>query len=87
MPTLKVTFADGSTEIFHEDQTFTAIVKKADRDSFSTTLSTNYTLWDHHHDGLASNFMELLANSIFFFDVENPKTIYNSNSVVKFQNL
>ncbi|WP_278189437.1 hypothetical protein [Enterococcus faecalis] len=33
MPEIKVTFADGSTEVFHEDQTFTSIVKLKDKDN------------------------------------------------------
>ncbi|EGS1179560.1 TPA: hypothetical protein I0F89_RS00665 [Enterococcus faecalis] len=87
MPEIKVTFADGSIEIFHEDQTFTSIVKRKEGNSFSVSLSNTYTLWRHTHDYLTPSFVELLANSEFFFDVENPDVVYASNSIVKFENL
>ncbi|AIS73964.1 hypothetical protein FMV56_000610 [Enterococcus faecalis] len=87
MPEIKVTFADGSTEVFHEDQTFTSIVKLKDKDNdvFYPSLSANYSLWRHHHNHLTPSFVELLANSEYFYDIEKPDIIYSSNSIVKFE--
>jgi hypothetical protein len=44
-----------------------------------------YGLWSHVHDGLAPSFLELIANSKFFFDVEKPEIIYSAQSVVKLE--
>ncbi|WP_367007407.1 hypothetical protein ABZ559_04930 [Streptococcus sp. ZY19097] len=83
MPKIKVTFADGSTTILHEDQTFQTIVKT----DYGTSLSQVFTLWSHHHDGLVPSLTEMLAHGLFFFDIEHPETIYSSASVVKLEKL
>lgn len=83
MPKIKVTFADGSTTIFHEEQGFQAIVKKDN----ATSLGNFYSLWLHVKEGLIPSFTELLVNSIFFYDVEKPSVVYSSSSVVKIEEL
>lgn len=91
MPEIKVYFADGSTEIFHEEQTFTTVSFQQDNAvtpvHISPSLSENYSLWSHHHNGLFPSFLELLANSEFFFDVEKPDVYFNSKSVVKIEEM
>lgn len=81
MPEIKITFSDGSTVVLHEEQTFHTWVKSRD----SVSLSETYSLWAHHNDGLVPSFLELLMNSEFFFDMEKPEILYNSNSVVKIE--
>ncbi|WP_438837942.1 hypothetical protein [Streptococcus pluranimalium] len=83
MPKIKATFADGSIVIFHEDQSFQTIVK-TDK---GTSLSQIVTLWSHHHDGLVLSVTEMLAHGLFFFDIEQPDTIYSSSSVIKLERL
>ncbi|MFZ6148091.1 hypothetical protein ACO0KD_05670 [Enterococcus avium] len=91
MPEIKVFFADGSTEIFHEDQMFTTVSFRQDNAVTpahnSPSLSENYSLWSHHHNGLFPSFLELLANSEFFFDVEKPDIYFNSKLVVKIEEM
>ncbi|MDT2643199.1 hypothetical protein P7D52_10415 [Enterococcus dongliensis] len=91
MPEIKVYFADGTVEIFHEDQTFTAITFYQSNGvtpiHMNPSLSDNYSLWSHHHNGLFPSFLELLANSKYFFDIEKPDIYYNSGSVVKIESL
>lgn len=86
MHEIKVTFSDGSTVNFHEEQTFMAIGFFPDKDdprkNYPSKFET-FGLWYHIHDGLVPSFFEILANSKFFFDVEKPDTYYNSQSVVK----
>lgn len=90
MHKIKVTFSDGSTAIFHEEQTFMAIRFSSDdqnpRENYPSQSGT-YGLWNHVHDGLVPSFLELLANSAFFFDLEHPKVHYSSQSVVKLENI
>ncbi|WP_110933289.1 hypothetical protein [Paenibacillus bouchesdurhonensis] len=88
MNKIKVTFSDGTTKTFQEEQTFTAIDFFPDKENpkkIYPSQSEIYGLWNHVHDGLAPSFLELLANSKFFFDVENPEVIYNTQSVVKLE--
>lgn len=91
MPKIRVYFADGSIETFHEEQTFSTITTSFNEDEtpkqYSAHQSRNLSLWFHHHDGLSKSFIELLTNSDFFFDVENPDVYYSSKSVVKFENI
>ncbi|MFK4936773.1 hypothetical protein [Lactococcus garvieae] len=83
MPEIKVTFSDGSSVVFHEDQAFGTWIKSKD----SVSQSEIYTLWYHHSYGLSPSMFEILLNSEFFYDIENPETNYNSNSVVKVQTI
>ena len=81
MPNIKVTFADGTVKIFHEEQAFRTIIK-TDK---GTSLDEIFSLWYHATDGLIPSFTELLTNCDFFFDVENPNIVYSSNSVIRFE--
>ncbi|KKF59491.1 hypothetical protein [Streptococcus uberis] len=81
MPEIKITFSDGSNVIFHEEQSFQSVVKSDE----SMSLSKIYSLWSHVHDGLIPSFLELIANSQFFFDLENPQIYYASNAIVKIE--
>lgn len=83
MPKIKVIFADGSSAIFHEDQSFQTIVKT----EAGTSQSQVFTLWFHHHDGLVPSVTEMLAHGLFFFDLEQPDTIYSSASVIRLEQL
>ncbi|HFI0091455.1 TPA: hypothetical protein ACGO21_000534 [Streptococcus suis] len=83
MPQIKVTFADGSTAIFHEEQGFQTIVKREN----ATSLGEFYSLWFHVREGLVPSFTELIANSLFFYDAERPSIIYSSSAVVKIEQL
>lgn len=88
MPEIKVFFSDGSSVFFHEDQTFQTIrsfVSNENPERYDVSLSESFTLWAHHHDGLIPSFMELLANSMYFFDVEDRSTYYNSLQIVKIE--
>ncbi|HEN0123651.1 TPA: hypothetical protein ACGL2S_000901 [Streptococcus agalactiae] len=81
MPEIKITFSDGSIVIFHEEQSFQSVVKSND----AMSLSKIYSLWNHVHDGLIPSFLQLIANSQFFFDLENPQIYYASNAVIKIE--
>ena len=81
MPEIKVTFADGTTKIFHEEQSFRTIVK-TDKGS---ALSEIFSLWDHSNDGLIPSFTEMLMHGNFFFDVEEPTIVYSASSVIRFE--
>lgn len=83
MPKIKVTFADGSTLVFHEDQSLQTIVKTES----GTSQSQIFTLWSHVHHGLVPSFTEMLAHGLFFFDIEKPSVIYSSSAVVKLEEL
>lgn len=83
MPKLKVTFVDGSLLTVHEDQSFQTIVKT----DYGTSQSQVFTMWAHVHDGLVPSFTEMLAHGMFFFDIENPSTIYSSSSVIRLEHL
>ncbi|MCK1198567.1 hypothetical protein MXZ29_06745 [Streptococcus uberis] len=83
MPEIKITFSDGSNVIFHEEQSFQSVVKSDE----AMSLSKIYSLWSHVHDGLIPSFLELIANSQFFFDIENPEIYYASNAIVKIEAL
>lgn len=83
MPKIKVTFADGSFEIFHEEQTFQPW--KCTEKSVSHGIPVS--LWRHHHDGLVPSFLELVTHAPFFFDVEHPSVIFSSSSIVKIEEL
>lgn len=88
MNEIKVTFSDGSTEIFREYQSFMTIgFFQDDKDpkKYYPSQSGIYELWRHVHDGLVPSFLELLANSKFFFDVKKPEELYNANAVVKIE--
>lgn len=86
MKEIKVFFSDGSVRIFHEEQTFMTLnvfpLQESPSESYMGQ-SKMYGLWNHTHDGLVPSFLELLSNSTFFFDVENPDVYYNSSSVVR----
>lgn len=87
-PFLKVTFSDSSSKTFHEEQSFMAIVKTNNDDGInSNSHSKIFSLWNHHHDGLAPSFIDLLVNSEYFYDIENPSTIYSTSSVVKLERI
>lgn len=81
MPNIKVTFADGTVKIFHEEQAFRTIIKTDN----GTSLGEIFSLWYHATDGLIPSFTELLTKCDFFFDVENPNIVYSSNSVIRFE--
>ncbi|MBT0890541.1 hypothetical protein KJR28_00650 [Streptococcus lutetiensis] len=83
MPKIKVTFADSSTVIFHEEQGFQTIVKRDNE----TSLGEFFSLWNHIREGLIPSFTTLLVNSLFFYDVENPSVVYSSSAVVKVEEL
>lgn len=83
MPKIKVTFADSSTVIFHEEQGFQTIVKRDNE----TSLDEFFSLWNHIREGLIPSFTTLLVNSLFFYDVENPSVVYSSSAVVKVEEL
>jgi len=90
MHKIKVTFSDGSNEIFHEEQTFMTIGFFSDdkkQNKKFPSQSEIYGLWSHVHDGLVPSFLEILANSKFFFDVEKPDIYYSAQSVVKIVNI
>ncbi|AMW98422.1 hypothetical protein [Rummeliibacillus stabekisii] len=90
MNKIKVTFSDGSITTFHEEQAFVAVGffpdDKAPGKNFPSHFET-YGLWNHMHDGLTPSFLELLANSKFFFDIEEPNVYYNSQSVIKIESI
>ena len=81
MHKIKVTFSDGTEVIFHEEQAFQSW--KASNNSIS--LGEICGLGYHHHDGLVPSFLEIVANALFFFDIENPSLIYASASIVKIE--
>lgn len=83
MPEIKVTFSDGSTIKFHEEQSFKSVIKFKE----AMSLDKIYTLWNHLDEGLIPSFLELISNSQFFFDLENPEIYYASNSIVKIEAL
>lgn len=88
MNQIKVTFSDGTVEKFHEEQSFMSIRFIRDEenpDKEFASQSEVFGLWNHIHDGLVPSFLELLANSIFFFDLEKPSIHYNSQAVVKIE--
>lgn len=88
MQKIKVTFSDGSISTFHEEQTFMTIRFSPDDENPKKSYPSQseiFGLWSHFHDGLFPSFLEILANSKFFFDVEDPKVYYNSQSVVKIE--
>lgn len=88
MHKIKVTFSDGSNTIFHEEQVFITVGFFTDQENPNRKLpsqSETFGLWNHIHDGLVPSFLELLANSNFFVDSEEPNTYYNSNAVVKIE--
>lgn len=88
MNKIKVTFSDGTIATFHEEQTFTAIgffTSEENPKKYYPSHSEVWGLWNHVHDGLVPSFLELLANSKFFFDIENPKIVYSSQSIVKIE--
>lgn len=88
MHKIKVTFSDGSFATFHEEQSFMSIKFIADLENLNKrypSQSEVFGLWNHVHDGLFPSFLELLANSKFFFDIEEPHVYYNSDSVVKIE--
>lgn len=90
MPKIKVTFSDGATVSFHEEQTFMAIgffPDKEDPLKHQPSHFETFGLWDHVHDGLVPSFLEILANSKFFYDVEEPNIYYNSQAVVKIESI
>lgn len=80
MHKIKVTFSDGTEVIFHEEQAFQSW--KASNNSIS--LGEICGLW-YHHDGLVPSFLEIVANALFFFDIENPSLIYASASIMKIE--
>lgn len=83
---IKITFSDGTTTTFHEEQSFMAIGFFPDDKNPTRNFpsqSETFGLWHHVHDGLIPSFLEILANSKFFYDVENPNVYYNAQSVVK----
>lgn len=83
MSEIKVTFADGTTVLFHEDQSFQTIIKTES----GTAKSQIFTLWSHISDDLIPSFTEMLTHGLFFFDIENPSVIYSTSSVVKIEQL
>ncbi|MEI5994788.1 hypothetical protein [Candidatus Enterococcus mansonii] len=92
MPKIKVYFADGSVQTFHEEQTFKTLSSKdSDWQNIDglknqvITIRDNIGLRSQNNAGLRDSFFEILANSDYFFDVENPNTIYSKNAVVKFE--
>ncbi|MHC5373606.1 hypothetical protein ACYSNU_07365 [Enterococcus sp. LJL120] len=89
MPEIKVYFADGTVETFHEEQSFMSIKSSLSSNEIPEKLypsqSGVYSLWNHTHDGLVPSLLELLANSDYFFDIENPQNYYNSNSIVRIE--
>ena len=88
MHKIRVTFSDGSTSIFHEEQSFLTIgFFQDDKNPKKNYPSQSeiYGLWSHVHDGLVPSFLEILANSKFFSDIEKPDIYYNSQSVVKIE--
>jgi hypothetical protein len=90
MHKIEVVFADGSTQFFHEDQIFMAVGYFPDKDDPEKQYpaqSRSYSLWNHVHDGLIPSFLELLANSKFFFELDKPSVVYSANAVVKIKNL
>lgn len=90
MPKIKVTFSDGSTMTFHEDQTFMTVSFSVDAENPKKSYPSQseiFGLWNHIHDGLVPSLLEIIANSKFFFDVEKPEVYYNSQSVVKIESL
>lgn len=90
MPSIKVYFSDGSIEIFHEDQSLQTVVKRPDNEHplrESVSQSEVFTLWSHHHDGLIPSFLEVLANSMYFFDIEKPEVYFNPAAIVKIKSL
>ncbi|OAB48499.1 hypothetical protein [Paenibacillus antarcticus] len=90
MDKIKVTFSDGSTKTFNEEQTFMAIDFFPDKENPNKNYpsqSGTYGLWSHIHDGLTPSFLEILANSKFFFDVKNPEITYSAQSIVKLENI
>lgn len=90
IPTIRVTFADGSTQDFHEEQSFQAVrysPTKEEPNKKYPGLSEVFGLWNHPHDGLFHSFLELLANADYFLDVENRSIYYNVSSIVKIEAL
>ena len=86
---INVTFSDGSSQIFIENQCFKTYFFKEMKGwtppSFETIDGSMFTLSKKRSPNLVQNFLEILANSNFFFDVEKPDTIYNSQSIIKIE--
>ncbi|MHC5230081.1 hypothetical protein ACYSNW_17675 [Enterococcus sp. LJL99] len=89
MPKLKVHFSDGSSQIFHEEQQFKTYyfqeMKGWTAPSFESIEGHSFNLLKGRYPNLVQSFLEMLSNSNFFFDIEEPETIYNSQSVVKIE--
>lgn len=89
MKKITVYFSDGSKVDFHEDQSLQTVKylvdEKHDRQNKFASQSEIFTLWAHVHDGLMPSFLEVLANSKYFFDIEKPDIYYNSSAIVKIE--
>lgn len=92
MPKIKVYFSDGTFEIFHEEQTFMTFSNKDSNWQRAGELTDKVTiirdkigLHSQENTGLRESLFEILANSDYFCDVENPDIIYSKNAVVKFE--
>lgn len=89
MEKITVYFSDGSKVDFHENQSLQTVKYLVDekhvRQNKSASQSEIFTLWAHTHDGLIPSFLEVLANSEYFFDVKKPDIYYNSLAIVKIE--
>ncbi|MFS7238178.1 hypothetical protein [Carnobacterium divergens] len=89
MPKIKVYFSDGSTEIFHEEQSFVSIsfIEENNSDDLFASKGKIYGLYSHIDAGLLPSFLELLANSKYFSDVENENIVFSSSAITKIERL
>ncbi|HFI0101579.1 TPA: hypothetical protein ACGORV_001040 [Streptococcus suis] len=81
MPQIKVTFADGSTAIFHEEMTFQTFNENDEKHLPANKAS----LFSHPNCNLFFSFVDILCMGQFFYDTEHPETIYESKNVVKIE--
>ena len=89
MSEIKIFFLDGSFEIFHEDKTFKLYEKRlSDWEPVTSYFDVKsiVTLFKPSNKGMASEFMDSLADIEFFEDIETG-SVYKVSSIVKMINL
>lgn len=78
MPEIKITFSNGYTVVFHEEQAFQTRIKSNNK----LINGEVFTLWSNENSLMVPSFLKILENSDFFYDIEKPEILYNSTKVV-----
>lgn len=78
-------FSDKSTLKLTENDLIIPIIKNPVSEDKTSCMDNPKKLYTHVHDGLIPSIMDALCHCQFFY-VNNPTTVYCSNSIVKIEN-